>query len=203
VFLDPEMPVNTNKHYATQFIKGSIHICIVRDAYSNNSPNYAKCLSDECPISPTLIYYDSINSEILEYHHYNHSNIKSIYHLISTSSKQEFQSKYFKLPKNLIFMEFKFDDEQVNHLNYRCEDIWNSITKNDLKKAKMKKLNIELLKSKNMNEYFQSHPDEKNLILKSIQENNINITRPSVSYLPEYLIKNNNKNIIEQVNILF
>ena len=54
-----------------------------------------------------------------------------------------------------------------------------------------------------MEKYFIDNPEEKNLILKSIQANQVNVTRPSASYLPEYLIHEDNRNnVIAQV-ILF
>lgn len=199
VFLDPEMPVNTNKHNSQQFLKGNFKICIINDKYNKNSPDYPRELADECPISPVIIYYETINLELLKYHHQYHSNIKTIYHFMTNDSKQKFYQEYNDLPKELIFIDYKYDQEQVDHLNYRCEDIYNSISKNDIKKAKMKRINIELIKSKNMEKYFNENPEEKQLVLKSIQENQVNVTRPSVSYLPEYLIHDDNRNnVIEQ-----
>jgi len=175
-------------------------VCIITDKYGKNSPDYPHDLADSCPISPVIIYYEIINPDLLDFHHLYHSNIKSIYHFISTDLKQDFYVKYEQLPKDLIFLDYKYDLEQVEHLNYRCEDIYNSISKNDIKKAKMKRINLELIKSKNMEKYFNDNPEEKNLILKSIQENQVNVTRPSVSYLPEYLIHDDNRNnVIEKV----
>jgi hypothetical protein len=88
----------------------------------------------------------------------------------------------------------------MTHLRYRCEDILHSITKNDIKKTKTKKLSQELLYSKNMENYFKSNPEEKSLVIKTIQDCNINLNRPSITYLPSYIIHDENKkNLIEEV----
>lgn len=80
------------------------------------------------------------------------------------------------------------------HLRYRCEDVYHSIRKSDIKKAKIKKINQELLQSKNMQDYFKSHPEEKNKIIKSIQDNSVKSIRPSASFIPSYLIHETNAN---------
>jgi len=121
--------------------------------------------------------------------------------VFSFESKEQFSITYNDLPEDLIFTDSTFDNDQICHLRYRCEDIYNSITKNDIKKAKMKRINQELIKSKSMEEYFIDHPEEKTLIIKSLQENTINSSRPSLSYLPEYLIHDEHKNsVVEQVH---
>jgi len=72
--------------------------------------------------------------------------------------------------------------------------------KNDIKKAKTKKVSIELLHSKNMENYFKAHPEEKNMVIKTIQDCNINVNRPSVTYLPSYIIHDEaKKSVIEEV----
>ena len=89
----------------------------------------------------------------------------------------------------------------MTHLRYRCEDIFHTITKNDIKKAKTKKLSQELLYSRKMENYFKANPEEKNLVIKTIQDCNINVNRPSVTYLPNYIIHDEvNVNRIEEVN---
>ena len=91
----------------------------------------------------------------------------------------------------------------MTHLRYRCEDILHTITKNDIKKAKTKKLSQELLYSKKMESYFKSNPEEKNLVIKTIQDCNINTNRPSITYLPNYMIhEESNKNTIEEVKFI-
>jgi hypothetical protein len=88
----------------------------------------------------------------------------------------------------------------MTHLRYRCEDILHTITKNDIKKAKTKKLSQELLYSKNMENYFKSNPEEKSLVIKTIQDCNININRPSCNYLPNYIVHDEkNMSRIEEV----
>jgi hypothetical protein len=82
----------------------------------------------------------------------------------------------------------------MHHLRYRCEDTFHSIRESDIKKLKAKKINQELLHSKNMQEYFQSHPDDKVKVIKAIEENSIQCIKPSASFLPNYLIHDDLKN---------
>jgi len=193
------MPINTNKHNSQQFLKGVYNICIVGTKYNEESSNYSKDLHDSCPIPPVIIFYETIDADVLEHQNTYNTNIKAIYHFISFESKEAFSRDYESLPKSILFSDYAYDEDQVTHLRYRCEDIYNSVTKNDIKKAKMKRINTELIKSKSMEKYFVNHPDEKALIIKSLQESQINTTRPSVSYLPEYLIHDDNKNnVVEQ-----
>jgi hypothetical protein len=85
-FLDKEMPVNTNKHFSFQFLKGVYNICVVNNKYKENSPNFAYELVEKSPIPVTLIYFDCIDSELLEYHCFN-SNVRSLYHFVNNEKK--------------------------------------------------------------------------------------------------------------------
>lgn len=196
------MPVNTNKHYSSQFLKGVYTVCICSDEFKSNSPDFARDVVDSSPIPATIIYFDTLSSDLLEYHCFN-PNSKAIYHFISHEKKSEFTSAYESIDDRIQFEDFKFDEDQVCHLKYRCEDTYHSIHKGDIKKAKIKKINQELLNSKNMQDYFKSNPEEKTKIIKAIQENSIKGFKPSASFLPSYLIHQEIKdgtegNIIEQ-----
>ncbi len=196
VFLDNEMPVNTNKHYFNQFLKGVFNICICSNTFKDNSPQFAREIIDNTPIPATILYFELIDTELLQYHCFS-PNTKAIYHFISKETKPKFSENYESIDERIEFSEFKFDEDQVSHLKYRCEDIYHSIHKSDIKKAKIKKINQELLYSKNMQDYFKSHPDEKSKIVKSIEQNSIGKgIKPSASYLPNYLVhqENNNEN---------
>jgi hypothetical protein len=82
----------------------------------------------------------------------------------------------------------------MQHLRYRCEDIYHCVRDSDIKKAKTRKINQELLYSKNMQEYFKSHPEEKIKVVKAIEENTIKGIKPSSAFLPNYLIHGDNSN---------
>jgi hypothetical protein len=97
-----------------------------------------------------------------------------------------------------MFNEFKFDQDQVSHLRYRCEDVYYSINKTDLKKAKTKRINQELLNSKQMEDYFKTHPEEKKQVVKAINDNSIKRIKPSASYLPSYLIHDDKSNAVSE-----
>lgn len=101
--------------------------------------------------------------------------------------------------QELQFNEYKFDLDQVAHLRYRCEDIYHSIHKSDIKKAKVKKINLELLQSKQMIDYFKAHPEEKLKVIKSIEENSVKINKPSASFLPGYLVHENQNPIANAI----
>ncbi len=191
VFLDNEMPVNTNKHFSNCFLKGIFNICISSLDFKNNSPQFSTEIVDQSPIPCTIIYFDCNRADILQSHSFN-KNTKAIYHFISTEKKSQFSQTYESIDERIGFTEFAYDKDQVSHLKYRSEDTFHSITKNDIKKAKTKKINQELLHSKNMQEYFKSHPEEKLKIVKAIDLNSIKGFKPSATFLPSYLIHQEN-----------
>jgi hypothetical protein len=84
--LDPEMPLNTNKHFYSQFQKGSCPIVIVSPKYVEASDQYGEIIVDTCPIPATIVYFDTIDENLLNFHYFN-ANTRSIYHLISKENK--------------------------------------------------------------------------------------------------------------------
>lgn len=200
IYLDPENPVNTNVHFAAQYIKGSFPVIILHTSYTQkkkNSPNFTLEIIEEMLIKPTIIFFNFTDPWLIE-DYSSMVNIKSVYHFISTNIKNEFKKDYDKICKDIKFVEYEFDEEQFKHLKYRCEDILNQIKKSDIKKTKLKKICQELLHSKKMKNYFNENPNEKSQIIKTINENSIKRYKPSVGFLPSYLIHDNNKdNVIK------
>jgi hypothetical protein len=190
------MPINTNIHFYNQYLKNNYQICVVNLEYSEKSQNFAKDILDNTKIPLTIIYFDCCSLELLEYHSF-HPNARAIYHFMS--NKDLFLDKYENLNENIKFNEFVFDREQMEHLRYRSENIYNGIRKSDIKKEKMRKINIDLLHSKNMEKFFKENPKEKEMVIKTIQENTITNFRPSVSFLPSYLIHSENNVIANAI----
>ena len=160
------------------------------------SKNFAKEILDNTKIPITIIYFDSFSQSLLEYHSF-HPNTRSIYHFIS--NKDNFLDAYENLDENINFNEFEFDKEQMEHLRYRAEDMLNGIRKSDIKKEKMRKINIELLHSKKMQKFFKDNPKERENIIRNIEENTIKNFNPSVTFLPSYLIHNENNVIADAI----
>lgn len=100
----------------------------------------------------------------------------------------KFSYGYDDVDEGIKFLPFNYNIEQVSHLRYRCEDIYNGIKKSDIQKAKVKKINQELLQSSKMKSYFENNPQEKQIVLNTIANNSIKNFKPSASYLPSYLI---------------
>ena len=196
IFLDKEMPMGTNNHFYAQFLKGSVPICIVNSEYTGKSHQFGKNILDNINAPVTIVYFDVENKELLEYHAY-HVNTKAIYHFIS--EKERFIQSYADLEERITFAEFKFDFEQMSHLRYRCEDMFYGIKKSDIKKAKTRKINIELLHSKKMEDFFKKNPQEKVNIIKAIEENKIKNFRPGTGYIPSYLIHQESNQIAEAI----
>ena len=80
------MPLNTNKHFYSQFLKGNCPIVISSPKYNDQSEKYSEILVDNSPIPATIIYFDTIDENLLNFHFFN-ANIKSIYHFISFENK--------------------------------------------------------------------------------------------------------------------
>ena len=196
IYLDKEMPLNTNNHFYSQYLKNTYQICIINLEYSEKSKNFAKEILDSTKIPITIIYFDCFSKELLEYHSF-HPNTRSIYHFIN--DKDKFLDAYEDLDENINFNEFEFDKEQMEHLKYRAEDMLNGIRKNDIKKEKMRKINIELLHSKNMQKFFKDNPKERENIIRNIEENTIKNFSPSVTFLPSYLLHSENNVIADAI----
>ena len=196
IYLDKEMPLNTNNHFYSQYLKNIYQICIINIEYSEKSKNFAKEILNNTKVPITIIYFDCFSQSLLEYHSF-HPNTRSIYHFIS--NKEAFLDAYENLDENINFNEFVFDKEQMEHLRYRAEDMINGIRKNDIKKEKMRKINIELLHSKKMQKFFKENPKERENIIRNIEENTIKNFDPSASFLPSYLIHNENNPIADAI----
>ena len=196
IYLDKEMPINTNNHFYSQYLKNTYQICIINTEYSEKSKNFAKEILDNTKIPITIIYFDSFSQSLLEYHSF-HPNTRAIYHFIS--NKDNFLDAYENLDENINFNEFEFDKEQMEHLRYRAEDMLNGIRKSDIKKEKMRKINIELLHSKKMQKFFNDNPKERENIIRNIDENTIKNFSPSVTFLPSYLIHSENNVIADAI----
>ena len=196
IYLDKEMPINTNNHFYTQYLKNTYQICIINLEYSEKSKNFAKEILDNTKIPITIIYFDCFSKSLLEYHSF-HPNTREIYHFIS--NKDNFLDAYENLDENINFNEFVFDKEQMEHLRYRAEDMLNGVRKSDIKKEKMRKINIELLHSKKMQKFFKENPKERENIIRNIEENTIKNYSPSVSFLPSYLIHSENNVIADAI----
>ena len=196
IYLDKEMPINTNNHFYTQYLKNTYQICIINLECSEKSKNFAKEILDNTKIPITIIYFDCFSKSLLEYHSF-HPNTREIYHFIS--NKDNFLDAYENLDENINFNEFVFDKEQMEHLRYRAEDMLNGVRKSDIKKEKMRKINIELLHSKKMQKFFKENPKERENIIRNIEENTIKNYSPSVSFLPSYLIHSENNVIADAI----
>ena len=196
IYLDKEMPIDTNNHFYSQYLKNTYQICIINIEYSEKSKNFAKEILNNTKVPITIIYFDCFSKPLLEYHSF-HPNTRSIYHFIS--NKDNFLDAYEDLDENINFNEFVFDKEQMEHLRYRAEDMLNGIRKSDIKKEKMRKINIELLHSKKMQKFFKENPKERENIIRNIEENTIKNFSPSVSFLPSYLIHSENNVIADAI----
>ena len=196
IYLDKEMPIDTNNHFYSQYLKNTYQICIINIEYSEKSKNFAKEILNNTKVPITIIYFDCFSKPLLEYHSF-HPNTRSIYHFIS--NKDNFLDAYEDLDENINFNEFVFDKEQMEHLRYRAEDMLNGIRKSDIKKEKMRKINSELLHSKKMQKFFKENPKERENIIRNIEENTIKNFSPSVSFLPSYLIHSENNVIADAI----
>lgn len=80
------MPLNTNKHFYNQFLKGTCPIMICSPKYNDHSEQYGELIVDSSPIPVTIIYFNTIDENLLNFHYFN-ANTKSIYHFISNNLK--------------------------------------------------------------------------------------------------------------------
>jgi hypothetical protein len=215
MFLDPENPINTNVHFSAQFIKGTFPVLITYINYNggnsgnyadqktlknrkknnknrNVSPEFALEIVDECVIQPSIVFFDFTDPWLIEDHACK-ENGREIIHFIDIDKKGDFSEEYSTICESIKFTDFYCDKEQFSHLRYRCEDILFQCKKSDIQKTKLRKINLELLHSKSMKKYFKDNADEKSQVIQAINKNSIKVFKPSVGYLPSYLVHDKNK----------
>jgi hypothetical protein len=61
-------------------------VCICSDEFKNNSPNFNHDIVESSPIPPTVLFFNSINVELLEFLSF-HINVKAIYHFMDRDNK--------------------------------------------------------------------------------------------------------------------
>lgn len=209
VYLDRENPFSTNLHFFSEFKKGKFKILIM-DQYSFNR-NLNKKTSKKMNViskftvftaleqieNPTIFFFDFIDPFSIE-EVSSKGNVDSVYHFITKQRMDEFYDDYTQISKDIKFEKFEIDEEQLSHLRYRCEDVYNHITKNDIKKTKLKKINQELLHSKKLQQFFKDNPEEKKQVIKNINDNNIRVFKSGIDFIPSYLVHNKAQNPIAE-----
>lgn len=97
-----------------------------------------------------------------------------------------------------------FDINEINRFRYRVEDILNNITRNMIKEARINELKQEILNSEKLENHFDEHPDELNLLEHDRALLPKKVKR-HLKIIPNYLLptvlqKNENSELKEKVN---
>jgi hypothetical protein len=86
--------------------------------------------------------------------------------------------------------ELPLTKDNITHFTYRCTDVYRSITKKQLKDAKMIDFQKQLLKSPKMKEYFTSHQQERDILVDKMQGVSAKLHKFATNLrdeLPDYL----------------
>ena len=213
VYLDQCNPLSTNLHFFNAFLKGHYKVLILDPISFNKNKNkskkkkkidYSIFSAISQVINSTVIFFDYIDPYSIEEVSCD-SRVKEIFHFINVPNQEVLKENYSLISDDISFEPFKYNDEQLKHLRYRCEDIYHQITKNDIKKTKFKKINQELLHSRKLKTYFEQNKEEKEKVIENINKNSIKKYKPGVEYLPSYLVHQEKtsdiKNLIESEKI--
>ena len=79
-----------------------------------------------------------------------------------------------------------FDRGQVEALKYRAEDVMRSLKSKTIEAARKKDIRREMLKSAELQSYFEAHPAEKQL-LEKMESENLKRKFSHVNKLPAYI----------------
>jgi len=92
-------------------------------------------------------------------------------------------------------------EEQVKTFRYRCTDIYKSITQKQINTLKTLDIKKQLVKSKELKEYFDDHSKERELVIKDIEKLAQKVARHSVKmqdHVPSYLLEEAKAEIIPE-----
>jgi len=99
--------------------------------------------------------------------------------------------------------------EDITAYNYRVESCVNQVTKNQIKMYRLFELKKMMVKSKKMQEYFEEHPTEKQIIQKDLIRLNKLLSKSMVKMakiIPDYLypsfLKKEKKDLKGRIKIL-
>jgi hypothetical protein len=96
-----------------------------------------------------------------------------------------------KTQKKMNLKEFPVRKPEIDAFRYRVSDAHKSVSLKQIRFAKMIDFKKQLLKSKNMADYYKEHPDERALIIESVRRMQAIINRYSVKLhgdIPDYLL---------------
>ena len=92
-------------------------------------------------------------------------------------------------------------EDQVKTFRYRCTDIYKSITQKQINTLKTLDIKKQLVKSKELKEYFDDHSKERELVIKDIEKLAQKVARHSVKmqdHVPSYLLEEAKAEIIPE-----
>lgn len=100
----------------------------------------------------------------------------------------EFMKKNYK---KINLNTFPLKAPEVEAFKYRISDVVSSITLKQIKVAKMLDFKRQLIKSKKMHDYFSKNPNEKKILVDSIQKLSSDLNRHAIKLtdeIPTYLL---------------
>ena len=196
----PEWPLKIRQYFLTVFNTSLINILVSTDEILEVGKQSPKNKSGLREVENIIVMDLSIITETYEKVHSFLNSRKSIPCLIEfLNQDDESKELLFSLLEQTksknntnTIQELPLKDEQLKSFTYRCTDIYKGITKKQISILKTVDVKKQIIKSKELKEYFDDHQKERNLIVSDIEKLCQQVSHHSVKMqdnVPSYLIK--------------
>jgi len=186
--LNPEYTKNYTKSLIGFFNGGQYDILIIvagRSILTGDKiafKNVVNVINFEFPLDNKSYIH---NSEYIQYEK------GSIFSLITQGEETRFskiEHRQMKKYGRMLMNELPLKFEEIDRFRYRCDDVLRSVTKHNIKTARLNDVKKQLMSSQKLKDYFEAHPNEKD-VLGNINSTDKNaLMHKHLGQIPHYLI---------------
>ena len=138
-------------------------------------------------------------SKLIEY---ENGSMLSFLPSANPKATETVKAKMVKKYKRSFFVELPIKWKQLEKIKTRVFDIYRTLTPKLIKTEKLNEVKKQILKSKKLKEYFNSHEEEKDILKASIKQEQAKVNMfKHLEFLPDYCVpKSIIANPYEEVN---
>lgn len=196
--LNPEMPVNTQYAIVQNFSLGHFDYIISTKHDKNMKLKHVRNVIFFNVIGNYSEYSKSVNTVAFA-DGYVLTLITGNEELTAINNLQEKQKAHLG---GVQFAELPVKRHILSNFEYRCTDALKSVTPKAIKNEKARELKRQILHSKKLKNYFEEHPQEKEILSKDMNKGKAPDYRfAELRNIPDYLMPNESliANPIEEV----
>jgi len=207
---NPEWPLKVRQYYLSIFNSGIVNIIVstkdileVEKKKPNTKGGIKPCdniivmeLSNVAEEYGRLTYYLAARNNvpcIIDFLSPDDENKEILFSLLE--QRKQAGNKH-------AVQELPIKPDQMESFKYRCSDVYRGITKKQINLMKAVDFKKLIIKSKNLEEYFEEHEKEKELIVKDVEKMTKKIVKHAVKMedsVPAYLLgEEEQKRVLEE-----